>query len=95
MTSKTGRYYTKLAYRNSEVSEVPFFFPKRFSSYHEYHKADITTGNINDINVTYIIWYLIKQDKLTFYEESCFVTLFTTFTQFLDQTALLLGFFFE
>ncbi len=57
-----------------------------------YHKADITTGNINDINVTYIIW---KQDKLTFYEDSCLVTLFTTFTHFLDQTALLLGFFFE
>ena len=69
------------------------FFPKRFSSYHEYYKADITTGNINDINVTYILWYLIKQDKLIFYEESCFVTFFTTFTQLLDRTALLFALF--
>ena len=79
------------------VKSLSFFQRGSVASYHEYHKADITTGNINDINVTYIIilWYLIKQDKLTFYEESCFVTLFTTFTQFLDQIALLLGFFFE
>ena len=45
----------KLAYRKNEVGEVPFFYSKEVQySYHEYYKADITTGNINDINVTYI-----------------------------------------